>query len=567
MRLRAPFFVLAPLAAGGLALGAGPEKAPADLLFLHGAVQTMDSARSWATSVAVAHGRIVYVGTDAGAAAWRGATTRVVDLTGRMLLPAFHDSHVHPVSSGIELTRCDLTPFTTREEVFAEIRRYAAAHPQDTWILGSGWALPIFPEANPTRQELDALVPDRPAYMTAADGHSAWVNTKALQVAGVTRETKDPPNGRIERDASGGPTGTLREAAKSLVSDRLPKPTPEMFREGLARGLEIANRYGITSLIEADADEEILEAYADFEGRGKLTARVVASLSVDVARGPEQVAALQALRARDTRGRLRATAAKIFADGVVESETAALLAPYLDRPGWSGEPNLSPEAFDRLAVALDRAGFQIHVHAIGDRAVRMALDALEAARKANGPRDARPLIAHLELIDPHDIPRFRRLDALPDFQPLWAYEDSYIRDLTVPKLGPERSRWLYPIASVARTGAVLVAGSDWSVSSLDQLEAMQVAVTRRDPSDPASKTFLPEERVDLMTILAAYTIGGAYASHEERETGSIEPGKAADLVVLDRNLFEIPPEEIHKAKVLWTLLEGAEVYRQASYQP
>jgi hypothetical protein len=541
--------------------------APADLLFIHGAVQTMDAARSWATSVAVGRGRIVYVGTDADATRWRGPTTRVVDLAGRMLLPGFHDSHVHPVSSGIEMARCDLTAFTTREEVFAEIRRYAAAHPKDPWIIGSGWALPIFPGANPTRRELDQLVPDRPAYMTAADGHSAWVNTKALEIAGVTRETKDPPNGRIERDASSEPTGTLRESAKSLVADRLPKPTAEMFRDGLARGLEIANRYGITSLIEADADEEILEAYGDFEGRGKLTARVVASLAVDVARGPEQVAKLEALRTRYTRGRLHASAAKIFADGVVESETAALLEPYLDRPGWSGEPNLSPEAFGRLAVALDRAGFQIHVHAIGDRAVRMSLDALEAARNANGPRDARPLIAHLELIDPHDIPRFRKLDVLPDFQPLWAYEDAYIRDLTVPQLGPERSRWIYPIASVVRTGAVVVAGSDWNVSSIDPLEAIQVAVTRRDPNDPSSRTFLPEERVDLMTILAAYTINGAYASHEEKETGSIEPGKAADLVVLDKNLFEIPPEEIHEAKVLWTLLEGAEVYRQAAYRP
>jgi hypothetical protein len=527
----------------------------------------MDAARSWATAVAVRGGRIVYVGTDPGAATWRGSTTRVVDLAGRMLLPGFHDSHVHPVSSGIELTRCDLAPFTTKEEVFAEIRRYAAAHPQDAWIIGSGWALPIFPGANPTRQELDALVSDRPAYMTAADGHSAWVNTRALEIAGVTRETKDPPNGRIERNASGEPTGTLRESAKSLVSDRLPKPTADMFREGLARGLEIANRYGITSLIEADADEEILEAYGDFEGRGKLTARVVASLAVDVARGPEQVAELEARRTRYTRGRLHATGAKIFADGVVESETAALLEPYLDRPGWSGEPNLSPEAFDRLAIALDRAGFQIHVHAIGDRAVRMSLDALEAARNANGPRDARPLIAHLELIDPHDIPRFRKLGVLPDFQPLWAYEDAYIRDLTLPQLGPERSRWIYPIASVVRTGAILVAGSDWNVSSIDPLEAIQVAVTRRDPNDPSSKTFLPEEQVDLMTILAAYTMGGAYASHEEKETGSIEVGKAADLVVLDRNLFEIPPEGIHEAKVLWTLLEGAEVYHQASYQP
>jgi predicted amidohydrolase YtcJ len=550
-------------------LGLSPEKAsaPADLLFRHGAVFTVNAARSWASAVAVRDGRITYVGTDAGSEAYRGPKTRVVDLEGRMLLPGFHDAHVHPVSGGMESAQCDLSAFATKEEVLEGIRRYAAAHPTDTWILGSGWALPIFPGANPTRQELDALVADRPAYLEAADGHSAWVNSRALEIAGVTRDTKDPRNGRIEHDGSGEPSGTLREAAKALVSDRLPKPTPADYRQGLARGLAMANRFGITSFIEANADQEKLEAYADLEREGKLTARVVVSQSVDVQRGPEQVAELAARRARYSHGRLRVTAAKIFADGVVESETAALLSPYLDRPGWSGEPNLTPEAFDRLAVALDKAGFQIHIHAIGDRAVRMALDALEAAREANGPRDARPLVAHLEVIDPHDIPRFRQLDVLPDFQPLWAFADSYIRDLTLPQLGPERSRWIYPIESVVATGAVVVAGSDWNVSSMNPLDAIQVAVTRRDPADPSSTTFIPEERVDLPTILAAYTINGAYASHEEGETGSIEAGKAADLIVLDHDLFEIPPEKIHEAKVLWTLLGGREVYREASYRP
>jgi predicted amidohydrolase YtcJ len=550
-------------------LGLSPQKslAPADILFQHGAVFTMDAPRSWASAVAVRNGRIVYVGTDAGGEVYRGPKTRVVDLAGRMLLPGFHDSHVHPVEGGMQLAHCNLSPFATKDEIFREIRRYAAARPQDPWVLGSGWALPIFPGANPTRQELDALVTDRPAYFEAADGHSAWVNTRALQIAGVTRDTKDPKNGRIEHDASGEPSGTLREDAKDLVADHEPKATRAEYSDGLARGLAMANRFGITSFIEANADEDKLRAYADLEAEGKLTARVVVSQSVDVERGPEQVAELQARRARYSHGRVRATAAKIFADGVIESETAALLAPYLDRPGWSGEPNLSPEAFNRLAVALDKAGFQIHIHAIGDRAVRMALDALEAARKANGPRDARPLVAHLEVVDPQDMPRFRQLGILPDFQPLWAFADSYIRDLTLPQLGPERSRWIYPIESVAKTGAVIVAGSDWNVSSMNPLDAIQVAVTRRDPDDPSSKVFIPEERVDLPEILAAYTINGAYASHEEGETGSIEAGKAADLIVLDRNLFEIPPEEIHATKVLWTLLDGLEVYREASYRP
>ncbi len=525
----------------------------------------MDASRSWAESVAVRGGRIVYVGTAAGAEAFRSPSTRVVNLEGKMVLPGFHDAHVHPVSGGMELALCDLNGSKDKRELFERIRRYAASHPKQPWITGGGWDLPMFPNANPTRQELDALVPDRPASLSAADGHSSWVNTKALEIAGVTRSTPDPLDGRIERDANGNPSGTLRESAKRLVDRHIPKPTPREYAEGLRRGLDMANRFGITSLIEANASDEILAAYAEAERAGTLSARVRASLSVDTTRGPEQVAGLVKKREAFSRGRLRASAAKIFEDGVIESETAALLEPYLGRPGFSGKPRLESDAFDRLAVALDRAGFQIHVHAIGDRAVRLSLDALEAARRANGVRDARPLLAHIELIDPADIPRFRRLGVVADFQPLWAYADPYITDLTLPRLGPERSRWIYPIGSVVESGAVVAGGSDWNVSSMNPLDAIEVGVTRREVGAASGPAFLPEQRVSLPAMLAAYTIAGAYAAFEEKETGSIEAGKAADLIVLDRNLFEQPPEKIHEAKVLWTLLDGREVYRASGF--
>lgn len=561
-RRLAPGFAASLLAVG---VTAGASRKPADRIFTNGAVYTMDASRSWAEALAVRGGRIVYVGRSAGARGFQGPRTRVVDLAGKMILPGFHDAHVHPVSGGMELAHCNLNGLKSREQVFEAIRKYAADHPKEAWIVGGGWDLPVFPEGNPTRQQLDALVPDRPACLSAADGHSAWVNTRALETAGVTRATPDPADGRIERDREGNPSGTLRESAARLVSKHVPRPAARDYAAGLRRGIEMANRFGITSLIEADAGDEILAAYAEAERSGRLSARVVASLSVDTSRGPEQVAELARKRREYTRGRLRPTAAKIFADGVIESETAALLEPYLDRPGWAGRPNLEPEAFERLAAALDRERFQIHVHAIGDRAIRMALDAMEAVRRRNGPRDSRPLIAHLELIDPQDIPRFRRLGVLADFQPLWAFADSYIRDLTIPKLGAERSRWLYPIGSVAASGAVLVAGSDWSVSSMNPLDAIQVAVTRRDPQEGPGPAFLPDERVALSAILAAYTIGGAYASFEEKETGSIEVGKAADLIVLDRDLFGIPPEQIHEARVLETLLEGVEVWRDRSF--
>ena len=308
-------------------------------------------------------------------------------------------------------------------------------------------------------------------------------------------------------------------------------------------------------------DLENLDAYAALDKSGELTVRVLASLYVDTDRGLAEVQRLAGLRRQYAGSRLKATAAKIFADGVMEPHTAALLEPYTDRPGDRGTPLLEPEAFDALARALDLAGFQIHVHAIGDRAVRMALDAFEAAGRANGFRDLRHHIAHLELIDPADIPRFARLGAAANFQALWAYADTYITELTLPILGPRRSRWLYPIGSVARTGARIVGGSDWSVSSMNPLLAIQVALTRRGPDDPPGEAWIPEERVDLATMLRAYTVNGAWLSHDERTRGSLEAGQAADLIVLDRDLFRIPPSEIGRAKVLLTLLDGREVFR------
>lgn len=541
-------------------------RATPDLVLRGGFVYTMDATRRWADAVAVSNGKIVYVGSSSGAEALATARTRVFDLKGRMVLPGFHDSHVHPVSGGVELGQCDLNGLTSAEQVYEAIRKYSAEHRDRPWVVGGGWDLPLFPDANPRREALDALVPDKPAYLSAADGHSAWVNSRALEKSGITKDTPDPPQGRIEREAGTGvPSGALRESAMDLVAKNIPKLTSADRIEGLRKALAMANRFGITSLQEASATEEILEAYRELDRRRELTARVLAAQYVDPAQDEAQVPELVKRRARYAGERLRATAAKIFADGVIESHTAALLEPYVDRPGDRGIANLEPDLFNRLVARLDREGFQLHVHAIGDRGVRLALDALEAAEKANGRRDARHTIAHLELIHPDDRSRFARLGVVANFQPLWAYRDPYISKLTEPVLGPERSRWLYPIGSVARTGAVLAAGSDWSVSSMNPLEATQIAVTRRGLTDSRGESWLPEERIDLATMLAAYTVGGAYVFGHERETGSIEVGKAADLVVLDRNLFSIPPQDIHRTKVLLTLLEGREVFRAPEF--
>jgi len=538
----------------------------ADLILRHGAIYTMDAPRRWVESVAVANGRIIFAGPDAGAVRLAGPSTKVVDLGGKMVLPGFHDSHVHLMEGGLDMSLCDVKSVLTPREVLAAIRKFAAAHPDKPWVTGSGWDLPVFPEANPRKEQLDEAVGDRPAYIESADGHSGWANSKALALAGVTKDTPDPAGGRIERDpVTKEPTGTLRESARELVTSKIPAPTAEQNTAGLKRAVEFANSLGIVSVQEADASDEILNAYRELESRGQLTLRVVAALRTDPRKSDEQVAGLVERRAKFSGQRMRATAAKIFADGVIESGTAALLDPYLNRGGSRGELNFAPDRLAKLVTRLDREGFQVHIHAIGDRAIRVSLDAHEAAQIANGRRDARHHIAHLELIEPEDIPRFRDLGIIANFQPLWAFADPYIKDLTLGPLGADRSRWLYPMASILKTGAVMAAGSDWPVTSLNPIEAIQVAVTRRGPTEPEGPAWIPEEKMDLPAILAAYTINGAYLNHEEKETGSIEVGKSADLIVLDRDLFKIPPEKIHEAKVVWTLLEGREVFRAPQF--
>ncbi len=562
MRHRLVRLVFGSLFAALTVSAALAQNKPAELVLRGAAVYTVDGARSWAQAVAVSGGRIVFVGSDSAARAWVGPSTKVVELQGKMVLPAFHDAHVHPVSGGVEALECDLNGLPNQAAILEKVRAYAAARPSDPWIRGGGWDLTVFPEGNPSKTLLDAIALDRPIYLAASDGHSVWVNSKALALAGVTKATADPPYGRIERDpATGEPSGTLREDAAGLVGKLLPERNPKEYVEGLREALRRANAFGLTSLVEASASDEDLAAYAALEAKGELTARVLASLYCDTDKGVAEVARLKALRTKYAGKRLRTNAVKIFADGVLETRTASVLEPYVGFPGDRGKPNLQPDAFRALATAFDKEGFQIHIHAIGDRAIRDALDSLEAARKANGARDSRHHLAHIELIDPADIPRFRRLGVIANFQPLWANGDKYLTELTEPKLGPERSRWLYPIGSVAAAGAPFAFGSDWSVSSLNPIEGMAVAVTRRQPSEGPGPAWLTQERIALPEAIEAYTIRGAYLDFSEKETGSIEVGKAADLIVLDRNLFEIPASQIHEAKVLLTLLEGKEVYR------
>ena len=533
---------------------------PADFVIKGADIYTVDASRSWAQAIAVRAGKIVYVGAGDSLDAFIGEKTRVLDLKGKMVLPGFHDSHVHPASSGREMMQCDLSRARSVKDVEQIIRAYSESHPDGGWVVGGGWLMTVFPEGQPSKELLDRILPHRPGYFASSDAHTVWLNSKALEVAGITAQTPDPPGGKIGRDPRGEPNGLVSEEAILLVSKFLPPSSADEDLQGLLLGLAHANSFGITSLIEANATEELVAAYQRAESESKLTARVVMALSSDARQGVEQIERLLEVRKKVEGPLLRATSVKVFADGVVEAHTAALLEPYLDEH-HKGLTIWPEEIFEPFLVALDKAGFQIHVHAIGDRAIRNALDAFAQARKLNGDGDHRHHIAHLQLLSPLDIPRFRELGVVANFQPLWGYNDSFMRKLTIPVLGAERAKWLYPLRSFHDLGTVIVGGSDWSVTSINPLEAIQVGLTRTDPDDPSAEPLCPEQALELGDLIAAYTINGAYGMHQEKQTGSIEVGKWADLVVLEKNLFEVEPRQIGKVRVLMTLLGGEIVYR------
>ena len=546
----------------------------ADVIFTGGAVYTVDAARRWAQAVAVKHGTITAVGTDEQTRALAGPGTEVVDLAGRMLLPGFQDAHCHPPGGGYDILHCNLSDAYSLEEYEGIIAEYVAARPDEEWILGGGWSMDIFPGGNPTKDLLDRLVPDRPVYLPSRDGHSVWVNSKALEIAGVTKDTLDPADGWIVRDADGAPAGTLHEGASELVNKHVPDETMEDWIAALRVAQEYLHSLGITAwqdaIVGLDSSYRTFEAYLAFAGGDELTARVIAALWWNRHRGIEQVDDLIAARARGPVGRFAATSVKIMQDGVIENQTAGVLEPYLDAEGNvtenRGKSFVDPEELKAVVTRLDAEGFQVHFHAIAERAVREALDAIESARQVNGPNDLRHHISHIQVVHPDDVPRFRELGVVPNAQPLWAMNEGQMLHLTIPFLGPERSKWQYPFGSLVRAGAVLAMGSDWSVSSPDPIEEMHVAVNRQAPASyvyggESGDVFLPEERIDLATAIAGFTINAAYVNHLDDVTGSIEVGKFADLAVVDRNLFAQPVEEIYQGTVEATYVQGERVYQ------
>lgn len=511
-------------------------------------------------AVVVRDGRIEAV-TDEPAG---GPADRVVDLDGGLLTPGFVDAHVHAVQGGLERIRCDLSELETREEYLAAVKAYADTHPGLPWILGGGWSMAAFPGGTPTCEDLDSVVPDRPVFLPNRDHHGAWVNSRALELAGISRDSPDPDDGYAERDADGRPTGTLHEGAMGAVARLVPATTADELRAGLLAGQSYLHSVGVTGWQDA-----IIGAYAGIEdpgptyaaaaSSGDLTAYVVGALWWDRNRGLEQIPDLLARRADYTAGRFRATSVKVMQDGVAENGTASLLEPYLDRCGHptrnSGHSFVDPAMLAAAVPALDAEGFQVHVHAIGDRGVREALDAFE---RLADPSAGRHHIAHLQLVHPDDVARFGRLGVAANIQALWAAYEEQMTELTIPVLGEERARWQYPFAGLAAGGARLVAGSDWPVTSPDPWEAVHVAVNRIAPGED-EPPFLPEQALTLEAALAAYTSGSAWVNHRD-DAGTIEPGRAADLVVHDRDPFAGPAEAIAETTVVSTWVDGHPVY-------
>ncbi|WP_406864239.1 amidohydrolase [Streptomyces sp. HUAS MG47] len=539
----------------------------ADLVFTRGPVLTMDSARTRASSLAVTGERIAAVGHDE-VRELIGPRTEVVDLTGKLLLPGFQDAHIHAVGGGSELAQCDLTGVLDAGTCLERIRAYAEAHPEREWITGGGWSLETFAGGLPTRRLLDSVVPDRPVLLANRDHHGAWVNTRALELAGITAATPDPADGRIEREPDGTPSGMLQEGATGLVSRHVPPSTVEDRLAGLLRAQRLLHSLGVTGWQDAllgsfNGMPDPSDAYRTAAKDGSLTARVTGALWWDRERGAEQIPELVAKREELSHGRFRAGSVKIMQDGIAENFTAGMTAPYLDGCGCatanSGLSFVDPDALRGYVAALDALDFQVHFHALGDRAVREALDAVEAAVAANGRRGNRHHLAHLQVVHPDDLPRFAALGAVANIQPLWAAHEPQMDELTIPFLGPERAALQYPFGGLLRAGATLAAGSDWPVSSPDPLAGLHVAVNRREPGTADERVFLPEQRIDLPSALAAYTAGTAHVNGHD-DAGSLRPGNLADLVVLDRDILAAPPEEIADARVERTYVGGVLVH-------
>ncbi|MFH8252211.1 amidohydrolase [Microbacterium sp. B2969] len=545
--------------------------AVADVLFTGGRIFTGAGLPLAGHAVAVIGDRISAIVPDTEARDLVGPATEVVDLDGALLSPGFQDAHIHPVAGGMELLQCNLAGSVDAADSVARVKAYAAANPAEAWILGGGWSMDHFPGGAPSRALLDDI--DRPVLLLSRDHHSTWVNTAAIRLAGIDASTPNPADGWIEREADGHPAGTFHEGAGDLFNDVRPPHSDDLAFRGLLAAQDELIALGITGWQDAMVGTasiiaDPIEAYRRAIEEGRLLVHVNGAQWWERDGGLEQVermtARRDALAAEVPAERLTITTTKIMVDGVAENQTAAMLSPYKDAHGHvthnSGLSFVDPALLRGAVTALDAAGMQVHFHALGDRAVREALDAVEAARAANGPSDGRHHLAHLQVVDEAEVPRFAQADAVANLQALWATHEPQLDELTLPFLREGAEQRHYPFGDLVRAGVKLAAGSDWPVSSADPMDAIHVAVNRSFPGSGAEPLGGEGQCLDLATAMAAYTSGTAYVNHREHDTGWIREGYLANLVVLSPDPFAVPATEIHRSTVLSTWIEGRPAY-------
>jgi len=566
MFIRSAIFVAVLVSLGHILAWTSRREPAADILVVNARVYTVNAKQPWAEAVAITGDKISALGSARDLAAYRGPSTKVLDAGARLVLPGFTDSHIHFLDGAISLLQLQLDDATTLPEVQRRIKVYAAAHPQDPWILGRGWSYPIFGAA---------AIPDK-KYLTGFDGHTWWANSKALDLAGITAKTPDPPGGAIVRDpATGEPTGAIKEdAADALMQAVVPSPSREQKLKGLRLAMLEANRAGLVRVHGAGSlrptavdDLDNVELFEKLRQSGELTVRMYFAYAL----GPPSLGDAQLREIEDARRRyhdewISAGAVKFYLDGVIETHTAAMLAPYADDPSQSGQLLWDPEKYQQAVQELDKRGIQIFTHAIGDRAIRLALDSYQHAQESNHTSDARPRVEHIEDAAATDISRFGRLGVIASFQPLHAYPDADTLTVWVRNVGPERSQRAWAWGSIARDGGHLAFGSDWPIVTLNPWAGVQNAVTRQTTEGSPPGGFVPGERISLEDTIKAYTLGAAFAGHREKSEGSLEPGKLADLIVLSQDLFKVAPSAISKTEVMLTMVGGKIVYQSRDWK-
>jgi predicted amidohydrolase YtcJ len=559
-------FIVGVTLIAGLIVGAQREDdGPVDLIVINGQVYTAQDDKL-AEAVAVRGNKVVRVGSNREIQRLRRAQTTVVDAKGGAVVPGFNDAHAHLISGGLSLDQVSLSDAATIDEIKDTIRVWSEAHPEREWITGRGWYYQPFNGAMPTRQMLDALVPDRPAYLIAYDGHTGWANTRALKAAGITRHTANPANGTIVKDPrSGEPTGALKESAMALMSAVTPKPTEEDRLAAIRAAIDQANQYGITSVQDAGGSPEDLQLYDRLRKSGDLTLRVYQALRADASLSKAGLEALDGVRERFADDPLLKTGAiKLVADGVIESHTAAMLEPYANKPGTSGDARFTPDELNNIVGMLDARGWQVMTHAIGDAAVRMTLDAYQYAARTNPApeRGRRHRVEHIETIAAADVARFAKLGVVASMQPVHATPSPTPGDVWSTNIGAERAAqgWLW--ASIAKPGGPIAFGSDWPVMTLDPRAGLHVATTRTTPDGLPKGGWLPGERLSLRKAIQGYTRDAAWASFDEQRKGTLERDMLADIVVLSEDIFAAPPGRLTEAEVVVTIMDGKVVYRR-----